>query len=39
MNGDLIVFSGNANKELASKICEYLDIPLGRATVGHFLRW
>ena len=36
MNGDLIVFSGNANKELASKICEYLDIPLGRATVGHF---
>ena len=36
MNGDLIVFSGNANNELASKICEYLDIPLGRATVGHF---
>ena len=30
------VFTGNANKALADKICEYLSIPLGNANVGRF---
>jgi len=30
------VFTGNANVELAREICEYLDLPLGAATVGRF---
>ena len=33
---DLMVFSGNANPELAKKIIQYLDIPLGKASVGVF---
>lgn len=32
----LVVFSGNANPELANKVVERLDIPLGEATVGKF---
>lgn len=32
----LVVFSGNANPELAKKVVERLDIPLGEATVGKF---
>ena len=32
----MIVFSGNANRPLAHKICDYLDIPLGRAVVDRF---
>ncbi|MBI5368270.1 MAG: ribose-phosphate pyrophosphokinase [Planctomycetes bacterium] len=30
------VFSGNANRRLAERICEYLNIPNGRADVGRF---
>ena len=32
----LKIFSGNANRILAEKICSYLSIPLGRATVKTF---
>ena len=33
---ELKVFTGNANPELAESVCEYLDIPLGRAEVFKF---
>lgn len=33
---ELKIFSGNANKSLAQKICDYLKIPLGNAQVGRF---
>ncbi len=33
---DLLVFSGNANLELAKKICNYFKIPLGDASVDRF---
>ena len=33
---DMMVFSGNANIELAKSICKHLNIPLGKATVGKF---
>lgn len=33
---DLKIFSGNANRPLAEKICQYLGIPLGDAVVGRF---
>lgn len=33
---DLKIFSGNANKPLAEKICYYLGIPLGEAAIGRF---
>lgn len=33
---ELKIFSGNANKSLAQKICDYLKIPLGQAQVGRF---
>jgi len=36
MNERLKVFSGNANKELAEEICDYLHVPLGAAVVGRF---
>jgi len=36
METEMLVFSGNANKPLAEKICEYLDSPLGQAIVGKF---
>jgi len=36
MNGELLVFSGNANPELAKEICDYLDIELGNALVTRF---
>ena len=35
-NKDLLVFSGNANPELAKKICNYLKVPLGDAVVDRF---
>jgi len=35
-NGELLVFSGNANRELANEICEYLETELGKALVGEF---
>jgi len=33
---NLKIFSGNANRPLAAKICDYLQIPLGEAAVGRF---
>ena len=33
---DLKVFTGNANRPLASMICNHLQIPLGDAAVGRF---
>lgn len=30
------IFTGNSNERLARDICTYLDVPLGRATVGRF---
>ena len=32
----LRIFTGNANPELAEKICSFLEIPLGKAKVGNF---
>ena len=36
MDAELIVFSGNANRPLAEKICDWLDMPLGEALVSQF---
>jgi len=36
MNGSMVVFSGNANLQLANDICAKLSLPLGKAHVGHF---
>jgi len=36
LNNDLRVFTGNANPELAQKICDHLDIALGQALVTAF---
>ncbi|KAB8033351.1 ribose-phosphate pyrophosphokinase [Fluviispira multicolorata] len=36
MESELLIFSGNANRELANKICQYLDVPLGTAFIGRF---
>lgn len=36
MNGELLIFSGNANMELAEEICDYLEKDLGKALVGRF---
>jgi ribose-phosphate pyrophosphokinase len=33
---DLMVFTGNANPELAKKIVQHLDMPLGNASVSEF---
>ncbi len=33
---DLKIFTGNANRPLAEKICQYLNVPLGEAVVGRF---
>ena len=36
METDLILFTGNANPVLAERISQYLDMPLGKATVSNF---
>lgn len=36
MDAELIVFSGNANRPLAEKICDWLDMPVGEAMVSQF---
>jgi ribose-phosphate pyrophosphokinase len=36
MDAELVVFSGNANRPLAERICEWLDIPVGEAQCGQF---
>jgi len=30
------IFSGNANPQLSTEICQHLELPLGRAKVSHF---
>jgi ribose-phosphate pyrophosphokinase len=30
------MFTGNAHRDLAEKVCEYLEIPLGQADIGRF---
>ncbi|VAW44246.1 Ribose-phosphate pyrophosphokinase [hydrothermal vent metagenome] len=35
-NNDVMIFAGNANVNLAEKISQYLEIPLGKADVGRF---
>ena len=36
MDSEMLIFAGNANRKLAIEICDYLDLPLGKATVGQF---
>lgn len=36
MDAELKIFSGNANRPLAEKICKYLDVPLSKALVSQF---
>lgn len=36
MDTEMIIFSGNSNRPLASKIASYLDIPLGDSLVSQF---
>lgn len=33
---EIVLFSGNANKDLAQKVADYLHLPLGDLTVGKF---
>jgi ribose-phosphate pyrophosphokinase len=33
---EMKVFSGSANRELAQRICQYLGVPLGQATISSF---
>ncbi len=33
---NMMILAGNANRDLANKIAEYLTVPLGNATVGRF---
>ncbi|OGP70949.1 MAG: phosphoribosylpyrophosphate synthetase [Deltaproteobacteria bacterium RBG_13_58_19] len=33
---DLKIFTGSANRPLAEKICQFLEVPLGKALVGRF---
>jgi ribose-phosphate pyrophosphokinase len=36
MKNSLLVFSGNANKPLAKKVCDYLSLPLGKIDINRF---
>lgn len=36
VTGELKIFSGNSNKNLACEICDYLGVPLGQAEVSAF---
>ena len=33
---DIRIFTGNSNRALVERVCDYLSIPLGNATVGRF---
>lgn len=35
-DGRMMVFTGNANPQLAESVCKYLDLTLGKAIVGRF---
>jgi len=36
MNNEIIIFSGNSNPDLTTKICRYLELPVGGAKVKTF---
>jgi ribose-phosphate pyrophosphokinase len=36
LKNSLLVFSGNANKPLARKVCDYLSLPLGKLEISRF---
>jgi len=36
VKNSLLVFSGNANKPLAKKVCDYLGLPLGKIEISRF---
>jgi ribose-phosphate pyrophosphokinase len=36
LNNDIRIFTGNANPELARRICDHLELPLGQALVSAF---
>src|SRR5262245_54080609 len=36
MKNSLLLFSGNANKPLAKKVCDYLSLPLGKIEISRF---
>ncbi|MEO7430976.1 MAG: ribose-phosphate diphosphokinase [Dokdonella sp.] len=36
MDPGILIFTGNANRDLASTICDKLNVPLGKALVGRF---
>ena len=36
MKNSLLVFSGNANKPLAKKVCDYLSLPLSKVEISRF---
>jgi ribose-phosphate pyrophosphokinase len=36
MKNSLLVFSGNANRPLAKKVCDYLGLPLGKVEISRF---
>ena len=36
LNNNILIFTGNANPELAQKICTHLSLPLGQALVSTF---
>ena len=36
MKNSLLVFSGNANRALAKKVCDYLSLPLGKIEISRF---
>lgn len=33
---DIVVFSGNAHRQLAEHICQYLSVPLSQSTINRF---
>src|SRR5437763_15613437 len=33
---ELKIFSGSANRDVAERICKYVGVPLGRATISSF---
>ena len=36
MSKPIKIFSGDCNSDIAKGICKYLDIPLGKCSVGKF---
>jgi ribose-phosphate pyrophosphokinase len=35
-NDSIMIFTGNSNRDLAQKVCEYLNVPGGRMTIEKF---